>query len=445
MTQSINVGAALGAANTGLTIGYRILNLDGTTYTAFTTTNVVETGTAGTYLSTVAVNAPDAGGRIVWGPSGTDLVTAIIDPLPSSGLTATALANVNAEVDTALADYDGPTKAELDTAQAAIIADTGATETAITAAIAALNDLSAAQVNAEVDTALADYDGPTKAELDTAQAAIIADTGATETAITAAITALNDLSAAQVNAEVDTALADYDGPTKAELDTTQAAIIADTGATETAVLAAITALNNLSAAQVNAEVDQALADYDGPTKAELDTAQTAITAAIAALNDLSAAQVRAQIDAALAAAAGSSITIVSTVNGSIITVRQADTWRFTVAITGATLTSYEKVAFAVKANETQDDDRAALYVRDDTGLVRIGTAAPTSSGNGSLTVDSDTEFSVLIALTETANVRVRDGYHWYLKVWDTDTDPNEGYTLVEGEFNIVGWGIEATS
>jgi len=39
-------------------------------------------------------------------------------------------------------------------------------------AIAALNDLSAADVNAEVDTALADYDGPTKAELDAAELAI---------------------------------------------------------------------------------------------------------------------------------------------------------------------------------------------------------------------------------------------------------------------------------
>lgn len=64
----------------------------------------------------------------------------------------------------------------------------------------ALNDLSAAEVNAQVDTALADYDGPTKAEMD------------------AAFAALNDLSAAQVNAEVDTALSDYDGPTKAEMD-----------------------------------------------------------------------------------------------------------------------------------------------------------------------------------------------------------------------------------
>lgn len=73
-------------------------------------------------------------------------------------------------------------------------------------AIAALNNLSAADVNAEVDTALADYDAPTKAELDSGLAA------------------LNDVSAAEVNTQVDTALADYDAPTKTELDTAESNI-----------------------------------------------------------------------------------------------------------------------------------------------------------------------------------------------------------------------------
>ena len=40
------------------------------------------------------------------------------------------------------------------------------------ASIAGLNDISAADVNAEVDAALADYDGPTKAEMDAALAAL---------------------------------------------------------------------------------------------------------------------------------------------------------------------------------------------------------------------------------------------------------------------------------
>ncbi len=50
------------------------------------------------------------------------------------------------------------------------------------------------------------------------------------------------------------------------LDTEIAAILEDTGTT---IPAQISALNNLSAAQVNAEVDQALADYDAPTNAEM--------------------------------------------------------------------------------------------------------------------------------------------------------------------------------
>lgn len=123
----------------------------------------------------------------------------------------------------------------------------------IDADLSSLNDLSAAEVNAEVDTALADYDAPTKAELDSGLAG------------------LNDLSAAQVNAEVDTALGDYDAPTKAELDS------------------GLAGLNDLSAAQVNAEVDTALADYDGPTKAELDSG-------LAGLNDPTAAAIRAEMD-----------------------------------------------------------------------------------------------------------------------------------------------------
>lgn len=62
------------------------------------------------------------------------------------------------------------------------------------------------------------------------------------------VTGFNDLSAAQVNTEVDTALSDYDGPTHAEL-------VSEINSVQTD----IAALNNLSAAQVNAEVVDALA------------------------------------------------------------------------------------------------------------------------------------------------------------------------------------------
>lgn len=65
--------------------------------------------------------------------------------------------------------------------------------------IDALENVSKAEVNTEVDAALADYDAPTKAELD----AVVAETDGK-------IDALTDIDAAAVNAEVDIALSDYD-------------------------------------------------------------------------------------------------------------------------------------------------------------------------------------------------------------------------------------------
>lgn len=76
-----------------------------------------------------------------------DAIKAVTDLLPNAGALTDidtgvnnletrvpdtiSLANINAEVDTALTDYDGPTKAELDTAQAAIIAEVDANEAKI--------------------------------------------------------------------------------------------------------------------------------------------------------------------------------------------------------------------------------------------------------------------------------------------------------------------------
>lgn len=62
-----------------------------------------------------------------------------------------------------------------------------------------------------------------------------------------------------INAQADLAIADYDPPTKTELDS------------------GFAGLNNLSAAQVNSEVDTALADYDPPTNTEME-ARTLVAA-----------------------------------------------------------------------------------------------------------------------------------------------------------------------
>jgi hypothetical protein len=261
--------------------GGRIYRDDGTTIIAaisntiqidYTPVYIAETGVSGLTASEstqlFALGTPGAVADAVWDEAIADHTT--------SGTTGEALSNAGGgSSPSAIADavWDEARSGHVTAGTFGEVLDATISSRASQTSVNNLNDLSAADVNAEIDTALADYDGPTKAELDTAQ-----------TAITDAISALNDLSAAEVNAEVDQALSDYDAPTKSELD-----------AAQTAITNAISALNNLSAAQVNAEVDSALADYDGPTKAELDAAQAAIESAISGLNDPTAAAVAAAV------------------------------------------------------------------------------------------------------------------------------------------------------
>lgn len=79
MTQTVPATAVLGPGKTGLPIGLRVLDIDRVQYSAFSTTGVAETGTAGTYSKAGGAVVPDAGGYIVWGVSGTDYAEATVD------------------------------------------------------------------------------------------------------------------------------------------------------------------------------------------------------------------------------------------------------------------------------------------------------------------------------------------------------------------------------
>lgn len=96
---------------------------------------------------------------------------------------------------------------------------------ATSASISALNNLSAAQVNAEVDTALADYDAPTKAELDSAVATLAT------AANLATVAGYLDTEIAAILAAIDTEVA--------TLVTNVAAILADTGTDGVALSSAV--------------------------------------------------------------------------------------------------------------------------------------------------------------------------------------------------------------
>jgi len=146
-----------------------------------------------------------------------------------------------------------------------------------------------------------------------------------QTVVTNAITALNNLSAAQVNAEADTALADYDPPTKTELDAAQAALAV-----------AIAALNNLSSAQAQTAATAALNAYDPPTKTEQDTAFTTIKGATWAAGTDTLEKIRDAITP-IGAGAGAitfTYTLKSSVDASAIA--DAEVW-VTSDIAGSTL------------------------------------------------------------------------------------------------------------
>ena len=121
-------------------------------------------------------------------------------------------------------------------------------------------------------------DVPTNAELATALAAA-------DDAVLAAIAALNNLSSAQAQTAATAALNAYDPPTRTEATSDKAEILTAVGdvptnaelatalaAADDAVLAAIAALNNLSAAGVRSAVGLASANLD----TQLDALPTAI-------------------------------------------------------------------------------------------------------------------------------------------------------------------------
>jgi hypothetical protein len=154
------------------------------------------------------------------------------------------------------------------------------------ASISGLNNLSASEVNAEVDAALADYDAVVPADLPAnfADLSITPTTGLVDvddsTPIDANVTQLDGNAIQQTSGHVH-AFDDTGAElaTQSSVDTVDSnvdAILVDTGTT---IPSQISGLNDISPAEVNAEVDTALADYDAPTKTELDTAESNIRGA----------------------------------------------------------------------------------------------------------------------------------------------------------------------
>ena len=213
------------------------------------------------------------------------------------GMSTGMKAEVNAEADTALSDYDAPTKAEMDTAHGllateakqdvidssvdSILADTNELQTDdVPGLISALNNISTAQVNSQVDTALSDYDGPTKGEMDTAHGLLA--TEAKQDIIDANVDSIladtNELQSDNIPGSLSTISGKVDvvdGVADAILVDTAEIGTAGAGLTEAGAtgdhLSAIP-WNSSWDTEVQSECADALVAYDPPTKAEMDTA-----------------------------------------------------------------------------------------------------------------------------------------------------------------------------
>lgn len=238
---------------------------------------------------------------------------------------------------------------------------------------------------------------------------------------------LSELTAAQVNAEADTALADVG------LTTTI------TGRIDQAISTRAPATTALS----NATWTDAKAGFVDVAISSRSTAQQVWEYSTRTLSSFGTLIADMWAYATRTLTSFGSITpLVATVAGGAITVYAKDTWSFTLTSSLLTLTSYEAIAFAVKLTSADADADSILYVRSDTGLMVLSGAAATA-GNGTLTKDSATAFSVKIAISATGVTAGR--YAWWLKGFDTTPVTDEGYTLATGTFTILPAGVQAIS
>lgn len=393
------------------------------------------------------------------------LITAVAiatDAIDADALAADALAEINAEVDTALADYDPPTKAEMDSGfaglndpTAAAIADAVWDEAksghvgagsfgeevqahSLSSEISALNDLSAAEVNAEVDTALADIHldhilaVDTGASLPGAAGSVLHDlleddggtwrysANALEQAPTGGTNpnVLVSTTIASVSSQTEFTLTAGSNDDDAYND--QAIVLYDASDSDYPSVRTVSSyVGSTKTATIDSAPDFTIVNGDGvkifvtapgttaPTAAEVADAvwdedivaahNTADTAG--ALLDDVGAEVWANSTRTLTQAAASVIAVVS---GSDITIQRGDT--LSASLTGlGSLSGYASLDFSVKESLDDSDNDAIIRIRknesgSDDGLLRLNKAAAADTSKGSIIIDDESAGDITITL-----------------------------------------------
>jgi hypothetical protein len=202
MAQIEPIDAYLGPARTGLAIGAILYQLDGSTvHAAFATTGWYEAPAVSGAWHHPGVSLPDAGGVVVVGVSGTEYMRVAVGaakPL-ASDYTATRAAKLD-NLDAAVTTRATP--AQVNTEVDAALADVGLTTTVTGRIDATITSRGTSTLTTtDIDNRLAAYDPPTKAELDSAVAPL-----ATQTSVNALATYV-DTEVAAILAAVDTEIA----------------------------------------------------------------------------------------------------------------------------------------------------------------------------------------------------------------------------------------------
>ena len=220
------------------------------------------------------------------------------------------------------------------------------------------------------------------------------------------------------------------------------AVLADTDELQTDdVPGLIGALNDLAAADVNAEVDTALADYDAPTKAELDSG-------LAGLNDPSAADVAGEVwTYSTRTLTQSAAAVAAAVAGSAIAILRGDT--LTAELTGlGSLAGYVSIDFTVKAAKADVDADALVRIRLNAsgtgdGLLRLNGSGVSDASKGSIAIDDEDagDITVTLAAAATASLEVRSGLYYDVQLI-TATAVS---TLTDGDADVTADVTRATS
>lgn len=201
-------------------------------------------------------------------------------------------------------------------------------------------------------------------------------------------------------------------------------------------------LSTLTAAQVNAECDTALSDYDAPTKTELDSGLAAIPAAVWAYSTRTLTSLSAlvgSIAAAVWAYASRTLTqsaasVAATVSGDSISVLRGDYWSIALTDIGD-ISSRTKLYFTVKEHLYDTDAQALIQIEETDGLLYSNGAAAGSASNGSLTVtdESDGDLTIVVKAAETDDYA--PGVYKYDLQYQTVNGPTTPITT--GTFTIT--------